>query len=380
MFSTPIRTFTGRCSRPVLAVLLLIGALAIAPGALADSEEPGFIVVVNEEAGVDEISAEELGKIFVGRSKNWPNGLEIKPVELSPEDPVRAAFSMAVLGKSVDSVKEYWQRQIFSGRSMPPPERETAQDVLKWLLGQPGGIGYVTSDVGLPGGLQTLRVLDGEGQPINAEHRPSEVPMLDDPSRKKEEPKLFLVDETTDSIGPIRLFLTGNCGALGRHTILENRHPKKHLSVTVEVARHVNGELRSTRQETMEMIPFGEFDFDCTKPEEGVEFRVKLVEVSDVSLDSEAVANMTPREVVHLVKGESCGEDRKGRVISVVNRHPAKGARAEVEYTEGVEGGSSRTYRKTYALSHGQAHPLGCNRDGKFQRTHSLVKIEFMDE
>jgi hypothetical protein len=49
----------------------------------------------------------------------------------------------------VQAVKSYWQQVIFSGRGVPPPELESDEAVIRYVLRFPGAVGYVsgTADV-----------------------------------------------------------------------------------------------------------------------------------------------------------------------------------------------------------------------------------------
>ena len=51
---------------------------------------------------------------------------------------------------SVAAVKLYWQQAVFSGRDVPPPELDSEQEVVRFVLRNPGAIGYVSdgADIG----------------------------------------------------------------------------------------------------------------------------------------------------------------------------------------------------------------------------------------
>jgi hypothetical protein len=43
----------------------------------------------------------------------------------------------------VASIKAYWQKQIFSGRGVPPEEKKSDEEVLKYVTENPGAVGYI---------------------------------------------------------------------------------------------------------------------------------------------------------------------------------------------------------------------------------------------
>jgi hypothetical protein len=75
----------------------------------------------------------------------------IRPVDLAANSVVRRKFTEDVLNRSVEAVKGYWQQRIFSGRDVPPPELDTDEDVIAYVLKYEGAIGYVSGSASLRG-------------------------------------------------------------------------------------------------------------------------------------------------------------------------------------------------------------------------------------
>ena len=48
------------------------------------------------------------------------------------------------MNKKVSSIKAFWQKKIFSGRGIPPPEKTSEKEILKYVHDNPGAIGYVS--------------------------------------------------------------------------------------------------------------------------------------------------------------------------------------------------------------------------------------------
>ena len=42
------------------------------------------------------------------------------------------------------ATRNYWQQMVFSGRELPPPELDSDEDVVRFVLKYPGAIGYVS--------------------------------------------------------------------------------------------------------------------------------------------------------------------------------------------------------------------------------------------
>ena len=130
--------------------------LAAAPKAL--TAQGGFVVIANEASGVQELSADDVSRMFFKRTTQWPNGQVIVPVDLPVRARTRATFSQAVHGKSVSAVTAYWNRQIFSGRGVPPVERSSEQEVVTFVRSTPNAIGYVSVGTSLGSGVKEVRI------------------------------------------------------------------------------------------------------------------------------------------------------------------------------------------------------------------------------
>lgn len=102
-----------------------------------------LVVVVNARSGVAAMSRNEVVNLFFGRSRQFFNGIEAQPVDMLDAHPDRARFYAALVGKDLAEVNAYWSRQVFSGRLPPPVKVATPEEVLKWVVSHPGGIGFV---------------------------------------------------------------------------------------------------------------------------------------------------------------------------------------------------------------------------------------------
>ncbi len=120
---------------------LLAAALALAAGAA----QAGIAVIVNPQAGVEQLSKAQVKAIFLGKRKKLPSGEAAQPVNQDEASPLYAAFAKKVLGKSPARLKSYWSAQIFSGRATPPKAVGGDDAVKRFVASTPGGIGYVDS-------------------------------------------------------------------------------------------------------------------------------------------------------------------------------------------------------------------------------------------
>jgi len=135
------------------ATLVLIALAGSRPAAAADS----FKVIVNSRMTGRTVSRETLSQVYLGKADRWGDGKPITAVDLSTTSPVRAAFSQAVLGMSVVSVRMYWTRTIV-GDHFPPMVKTSDEDVIAFVSSRAGSVGYVSADAVLPDTVHVVAV------------------------------------------------------------------------------------------------------------------------------------------------------------------------------------------------------------------------------
>ena len=140
------------CCAAVLTLLLVGGA--------GGQEPVGFQVIVNSDNPVKKLKAETVSEMFLKKVTTWPNGATVEPVDLPSTHGTRVLFSEEVHGRSVSSIKSYWQQLIFSGRDVPPPEKATEDDVINFVASNPNAIGYISTSYGIGGPVKPIRITD----------------------------------------------------------------------------------------------------------------------------------------------------------------------------------------------------------------------------
>lgn len=140
--------------RKMLAFAFSLAALSGAAPAGAQH----YRVIVNSANPTTTLSKEDLARLYLKKMSTWKTGTPVMVVDLGPKSPVRAEFSMTVLGRDVPTMKNYWQQSLFSGRGVPPIEQPTEAQVVASVAANPGAIGYVSADVPLPESVRTVSI------------------------------------------------------------------------------------------------------------------------------------------------------------------------------------------------------------------------------
>ena len=129
---------------PTILSLLALCLALVMPAATAS--EPPFAVIAAPGATEHRLTRESVALIFRRKQNYWENGMRIQPVNLPPANPLRQAFSRAILGRSPEALEDYWREMYFHG-VLPPHVLASEEAVILFVSSTPGAIGYVSTCV-----------------------------------------------------------------------------------------------------------------------------------------------------------------------------------------------------------------------------------------
>jgi ABC-type phosphate transport system substrate-binding protein len=135
----------------VLLLSLALSTLAAAVSAGQPSTPASYRVIVHPTNPATTVDRRFLEDAFLKRAVRWPNGKVIRPVDQSSKSTARSSFSKDVLNRSIGAVKAYWQQRIFSGTDIPPPEFDSDEQVVAYVLKYDGAVGYISGAANLGG-------------------------------------------------------------------------------------------------------------------------------------------------------------------------------------------------------------------------------------
>jgi len=118
---------------PLLLCLLLPALSQAADEVMAVIVAPGHAKVLKKD---------DLALVFKRKKLFWSDGGKMQPVNLPTANPLRRAFSLAVLGATPEELEQYWNDMYFHGIS-PPFVLGSEQAVLRFVAETPGAVGYV---------------------------------------------------------------------------------------------------------------------------------------------------------------------------------------------------------------------------------------------
>ncbi|GAB6141101.1 hypothetical protein JCM14076_18300 [Methylosoma difficile] len=122
----------------MMALRILILLLLSLGAARADE----LLVVTGLDTPVKDLSSKQLENIFLRKNLLGKNGLKWIPLNLAPENPLRRAFSEALLKRKPEALETYWNEQYFNGIT-PPHVVASEEAMLRFVTNTPGAIGYI---------------------------------------------------------------------------------------------------------------------------------------------------------------------------------------------------------------------------------------------
>ena len=128
-----------------------IVCLLVAMHSASAQSDDAYKIIVNVSVPIVALNRHEVSDLFLKKTPKWPDGMPVVPVDLAEESRVRQRFTTEIHGRSVPAITAYWYRKIYSGRSVPPVEVRSAEEVMMFVRSRAGAIGYVPATMAAEG-------------------------------------------------------------------------------------------------------------------------------------------------------------------------------------------------------------------------------------
>src|SRR5437870_1554931 len=114
-------------------VIFCLGAVAFFLAATSVAASPqGFKVIVNVQNHEASLAKADVAAMLLKKRTHWSDGVSVMAVD-QITSATRQAMSLHVFGTRAEAVKNYWMQQIFSGRGIPPSEKDTDEQVVAFV-------------------------------------------------------------------------------------------------------------------------------------------------------------------------------------------------------------------------------------------------------
>lgn len=101
-----------------------------------------MLVITAPNTPIKNLDTRQLENIFLRKNLLGAKGIQWIPLNLSSENPIRRAFSEALLKHRPEALESYWNEQYFNGIT-PPHVFASEEAMLRFVAGTRGAIGYI---------------------------------------------------------------------------------------------------------------------------------------------------------------------------------------------------------------------------------------------
>ena len=123
-----------------LQILIILVGIVSLP---CFAQDVGLSVVANSSGVPDELTSEEMKKIFLGQKQSWANNKIIKVALLKPDTKIGSAVSDKLYGMTPNDLKKYWLAMAFQGRGKTPKFFDTTEELKNYINANSGSIGII---------------------------------------------------------------------------------------------------------------------------------------------------------------------------------------------------------------------------------------------
>lgn len=138
----------------VLLLLFLMAQPMLAGGAHSD-----IAVIINLNNPIEVLSPSEISDLYLGRRREFPNGISALPLERPRDSSLRGEFFQLLNGMTLSRLNAYWARLQFSGNVQPPQVLRDDSSLLHAVREQIGAIAYVPLN-SVDGSVRIIHVLE----------------------------------------------------------------------------------------------------------------------------------------------------------------------------------------------------------------------------
>lgn len=101
-----------------------------------------FIVVVSKKSIIEQLSKNDISKLFLSKMKSFPNGEKATPIEINDKNQ-QIMFYKNITNKNEKQLSKYWAKMIFTGRGTPPKKVKNLNEIIEFIKKNKNAISYI---------------------------------------------------------------------------------------------------------------------------------------------------------------------------------------------------------------------------------------------
>lgn len=125
----------------LLAIIFHVMAMRVAAFA-----EGAVVIIVNKDNPIQQLSENDIKKIYTNYILNWPDGIPIILYDLTLQNPLRFSFSDRIFSRTPERIAEDWAHLKISNQAKNPPLTMKSEAlIIRRVAAERGAIAYVSS-------------------------------------------------------------------------------------------------------------------------------------------------------------------------------------------------------------------------------------------
>lgn len=125
-----------------MKIIKALAAFAVLTCGLVAPSFAEVVVIVNP-ANKNTLTDREVRKVYLGKTKAFPDGSKIDAYEMSVGSSAREEFLEKVLKKDEATLNSHWARMLFSSKAQPPIPVGSTAEMKRKVTSDPNAIGYI---------------------------------------------------------------------------------------------------------------------------------------------------------------------------------------------------------------------------------------------
>jgi ABC-type phosphate transport system substrate-binding protein len=124
------------------AIVSTVGLLSLL---FLKSASADVAVIVHPSQTFSAMSADDVSRIFLGKTNNFPGGAQAIAVNQDDGSATRVKFNETICKKNASQYKAYWSQLMFTGKGTPPKDVGKDAAVKALVAANPNMVGYIDS-------------------------------------------------------------------------------------------------------------------------------------------------------------------------------------------------------------------------------------------
>jgi ABC-type phosphate transport system substrate-binding protein len=124
---------------------IIVKTIALSSMFLAINVMADVAVIVHPSQTFAAMSADDVSRIFLGKTNNFPGGVQAIAVNQDDGSATRVKFNETICKKNASQYKAYWSQLMFTGKGTPPKDVGKDAAVKALVAANPNMVGYIDS-------------------------------------------------------------------------------------------------------------------------------------------------------------------------------------------------------------------------------------------